>query len=318
MVANERGEGAPELPVPECYGGDREAGLVVMADLGDGDSMAEVLLRDPAVAGPEATDAAVRSFEGYIDAIAALHLATFGTGDRYRAFRTDFGPPPNDPLAPSTLLDGWRELGVHLDVVLDAAVEAEVAAVEALLAAPGAWEVLSLKDLCPDNNRVLPGGEVRLFDAQYSGLHHGLIDVAYLHTTMPTCWCVRRLPDGLADRLVERYVDRLRAAGHDPGDPLTFARELAMCRVYMALWRGGGAARHAPSQDGDAQPYWDAYEFSMVSHRQQLAFRTRQLAEAAALRPDLAALHAWAERLHQTVVRTWPSAEPLPLYPAFG
>ena len=84
MVANERDEGAPELPVPECYGGDREAGLVVMADLGDGDSMAEVLLRDPAVAGPEATDAAVRSFEGYIDAIAALHLATFGTGDQYR------------------------------------------------------------------------------------------------------------------------------------------------------------------------------------------------------------------------------------------
>ena len=143
-----------------------------------------------------------------------------------------------------------------------------------------------------------------------------MIDMAYLHATMPTCWCVRRLPDGLADRLVTRYVNALAAGGREVG--ADFTEQLALCRSHLALWRGAGAARRAVLDDGDNRPYWDIYDFTFPSHRQQLAMRCEQAAESAGLHPRLGAMAEWAARLHTAILSTWPSAEPLPLYPAFS
>lgn len=302
------------LPVPEFYGGDQSAGVVVMADLGPGDSLAEVLLRAD---GAERGGAAEDRLGAWVDSVAAVHLATFGRTDRYRELRATFGRPAGvDPLQDANMSGAWLELSDTLGVEHTTEVSDQLTLITSLLAEPGDWDVVSLKDLCPDNNRVHADGSVSLFDAQYSGCQHALIDVAYLHSTMPTCWCVRRLPEGLADRLVGRYVDALAAGGREVG--ADFNEQLASCRTYMALWRGAGAARRAVLDDGDNRPYWDTYDFTLPSHRQQLAMRCEQVAEAAALHPQLDAVADWSPRLSAAIRSVWPSSEPLPLYPAFS
>lgn len=305
--------GPGSLRVPEFYGGDRAAGVVVMSDLGPGESLAEVLLRaDGDARGTDATE----RLGAWVDSVARVHLATFGRTDRYRELRAGLGGPAGvDPLQDANMPGAWLELSDHLGVEYSAEVTAELALIATVIAEPGDWDVVSLKDLCPDNNRVHVDGSVSLFDAQYSGSHHGLIDVAYLHATMPTCWCVRRLPDGLADLLVTRYVAALAAGGREVGTD--FIEQLALCRTYMALWRGAGAARRAVLDDGDNRPYWDTYDFTFPSHRQQLALRCEQLAEGTALHPQLGSVAGWSERLHDAIRSAWPASEPLPVYPAF-
>lgn len=306
--------GPGSLPVPEFYGGDQTAGVVVMSDLGPGDSLAEVLLRaDGDARGVTAED----RLGAWVDSVARVHLATLGRTDRYRELRGELGGPAgSDPLQDANMAAGWLELSDHLGVGHTPDVTSEFGVIAALIADPGDWDVVSLKDLCPDNNRVHVDGSVSLFDAQYSGSQHALIDLAYLHATMPTCWCVRRLPDGLADRLVARYLDALSSGGRVVGTD--FTEQLALCRTHMALWRGAGAARRAVQDDGDNRPYWDTYDFTLPSHRQQLALRCEQVAEAAALHPRLGAMAEWSARLHTAIRSAWPASEPLPLYPAFS
>lgn len=306
--------GPDSLPVPEFYGGDHAAGVVVMSDLGPGDSLAEVLL---SADGDRRGVIAEERLGAWVDSVARVHLATFGRTDRYRELRAGLGRPAGaDPLQDSNISGAWLELSDHLDVEHTAEVTAEFGVIAALIADPGDWDVVSLKDLCPDNNRVHVDGSVSLFDAQYSGSAHALIDIAYLHATMPTCWCVRRLPDGLADLVVTRYVDALATGGREVG--ADFTEQLALCRAHMALWRGAGAARRAVLEDGDNRPYWDTYDFTFPSHRQQLALRCEQVAEGAALHPRLGAVATWSARLHTAIRSAWPASEPLPLYPAFS
>jgi hypothetical protein len=261
--------------------------------------------------------AAEERLGGWVDSVARVHLATFGRTDRYRELRAGLARPAGaDPLQDANMSGAWLELSDHLGVEHTAEVAEEFGLMAALIADPGEWDVVSLKDLCPDNNRVHVDGSVSLFDAQYAGSQHALIDLAYLHATMPTCWCVRRLPDGLTDRLVTRYVNALAAGGREVG--ADFTEQLALCRSHMALWRGAGAARRAVLDDGDNRPYWDTYDFTFPSHRQQLALRCEQVAEGAALHPRLGAMADWSARLHTTIRSAWPSSEPLPLYPAFS
>jgi len=302
------------LPVPEFYGADQTAGVVVMSDLGPGDSLAEVLLRGE---GGGRRGAAEDRLGAWVDSVAAIHLATFGRTDGYRALRAGLGRLAGaDPLQDANMSGAWLELSDTLGVGHASEVTDELGLITSLVDEPGDWDIVSLKDLCPDNNRVHADGSVSLFDAQYSGCQHALIDVAYLHATMPTCWCVRRLPDGLADRLVARYVDALTAGGRDVG--ADFDVQLAVCRAYLALWRGAGAARHAVLDDGDRRPYWDTFDFTFPSHRQQLALRCEQVAQAAALHPRLDAVADWSTRLSTAIRSAWPASDPLPLYPAFS
>jgi hypothetical protein len=301
------------LPVPEFYGGDRAAGVVVMADLGAGDSLANVLLRS---AGEAPGVAAEERLGGWVDSVARIHLATFGRTGRYRELREPLGRLAEaDPGEQERMSAAWLELADRLGVEHDSDVETELALVAALVAQPGDWEVVSIRDLCPDNNRVRPDGSVWLFDAEYSAPQHALLDVAYLHATMPSCWCVRRLPAGLADRLVTRYAGALAVGGRDVG--ADFTEQLALCRVQLALWRGAGSVRPALSDNGDDHQYWDTYDFTFLSQRQQVAMRCEQVVDAAALHPRLPAVADWAARLHTAIRLAWLSSRSLPLYPAF-
>jgi hypothetical protein len=303
----------PRLPVPAFYGADAGLGFVVMEDLGSGRSLADVLL----AGSPVAAEAALT---GFVDSLADIHLATFGRTDEY----DDLRRRQPGQAHPTTLFDAegrpfllqsLRHVpdGIELD---DAAVAA-LAWIEGVVGSPGPWQAFTPNDCCPDNNRVEDDARVRLFDLEFATSRHALLDLAYLRTTMPTCWCVRRLPPGLSDRLVDHYRERLRADG-PPTSDADFAAALDACQAYWVITTAGWQLDRA-FEPGDDGWYFETYDFQVASRRQMLLLRMAELADAAVLRPQLAALvTGLVEPLVAAVRRAGPAVRPLPLYPAFS
>lgn len=298
--------------VPTFYAGDRERGFVLMGDLGDGPSLATVLLgSDPARART--------AFEGYVDALAEVHLATFGKAAEYDEIRSRLGPELGFMMA--LRQEQWPNLRTaiaELDgtIELTADMDAAVERIDQVLEDP-AWQAYSPNDCCPDNNRVHDDGTVTLFDLEFGSFHHALRDVAYLLTTMPTCWCVRRTPDGLAEALIARYHRRLVAAGRDvPVEE--FWRMLRHCQAYWSIWTLAWQLAAGLRPDGAHEHSMENYDFRMVSRREQVDFRAGQLADAAATEPELESLCGLADALRAAANRVWGPFRGLPVYPAFG
>jgi hypothetical protein len=311
-----RGLPEPCTTVPDFYGGDAELGFVLMEDLGDGPSLADILLAGSAVS-------ATNALTGYVDALADIHLATFGRAADYHAIRTRLGKLTTDPgllsatTAARTIIPIFRRLVPNLS--LSMAGTRALRWIDEIVSEPGPWEAFSLNDCCPDNNRVYSDRPIRLFDIEFASMRHALLDLAYVRTVMPTCWCVRRLPKGFGDKLVARYRDRLVSAGHDFGSDKEFEAALNACAALWALiglrWHSGPALE----SEGDYRPYMDRYNFHLGSRRQIVMQRLDELSAVAQRQKELAALHSeLAEPVRQAAQRAWRKVELLPLYPAFS
>jgi hypothetical protein len=305
----------PSPPTPRLLGGDADLGFLLLEDLGPGHSLAHVLLGG----SPEQARAAL---EGYVDVLARIHLTTFGRTPEYDRLRTAFGPPSTmSTLAEHTKGQLFPALAALDDTLaLDPDLAAAIGWIDELLAAP-AWQAYSPQDCCPDNNQVDDEGTVRLFDLEFGNYRHALLDLAYVRTVMPTCWCVRRLPEGLSDTLVERYRRHLAAAGQgttgrDPNGP-DFGTALDASQAFWALWTLGWHLPAALEPDGAERPRFDEWNFELGSRREIVGQRLTELAAAAVRQPRLAPLVGFAERVRATVRQAWPGIEPLPIYPAF-
>lgn len=298
--------------VPAFYAGDRERGFVVMSDIGDGASLASRLLgSDP--------EPARTAFEGYVDALADVHLASFGKRAEYEAVRDPLGTPLTFGMRLAE--DSWPQLTEALAELADAVeltddMTSAVERIDAVLA-DDAWQAYSPNDCCPDNNRVHDDGTVTLFDLEFGSFHHALRDVAYLRATMPTCWCVRRMPDGLADTLVERYRRRLLAAGWQISMD-EFERTLLFCQAYWTIWGLAFHVERARQPEGADRPRFENWAFDLPSRRELVGLRLEQLADAAHRLPELAPLDRFAADVRRAAERTWGGFTALPLYPAFA
>lgn len=305
----------PSPPTPRLLGGDADLGFLLLEDLGPGRSLAHVLLGG----SPQQARAAL---EGYVDVLARIHLTTFDRTPDYDRLRTAFGPPSTmSTLAEQTKGQLFPALAALDDsLTLDSDLAAAIGWIDELLAAP-AWQAYSPQDCCPDNNQVDAEGTVRLFDLEFGNYRHALLDLAYVRTVMPTCWCVRRLPDGLSDTLVERYRRHLVAAGQqttgrDPDGP-DFVTALDAGQAFWALWTLAWHLPAALEPDGAERPRFEEWNFELGSRREIVGQRLSELGEAAVRQPRLAPLVGFAERVRAAVRQAWPGIEPLPIYPAF-
>ena len=173
--------------------------VVVMEDLGPGDSVATVLLApDPLAAGQAVVD--------WAEALADLHAATWNNVGRFVVALSDLGGsgPPNPQAMPDVLTDGVERLregpqpdgyrgqraGERRDPAIAARLGAEV-------------YVLSPFDACPDNNIRTATG-LRFIDFEGATVAHPAWDVAYLRVPWPSC--LVRLADA-------RYRRRTGPAG---------------------------------------------------------------------------------------------------------
>ena len=191
----------PELGAPRLLASGADPALVVMTDAGRGDNLAEVLLGDD----PER---AAASLQRWAEAVAAVHVATRGLREPFRAALDERAGDlalheariGNDIDDAVRVLD--RACG-SLSVSVPAGAFDEVRELYHRLGADGA-AALTPADACPDDNVAVDGGFV-IVDYENAQWRHVAWDVAYLRVPWPTCWCSWRLPDDVADAAVAAY-----------------------------------------------------------------------------------------------------------------
>ncbi|GAA1393956.1 phosphotransferase [Catellatospora coxensis] len=289
-------------PAPRLIAAGPVPPVVVMSDLGAGTNVADALLgTDPA--------AAESAVYAWADAIAAVHLATSGLRDAFRAELDARAEPGTAPLTSvAAKLDeniaGLRAacgpLGVAVPESLADAFRAEAARL-----GDDANSTLSPSDACPDNN-VLTGTGLALIDFEHAEWRHIAWDVAYLRVPWPSCWCSWRLPDDVADRAVARYRDAMAAHLPYVSTP-GFDRDLAAATVLWAVPYSSWFLPQTLAADPTAAGKLDSpRRRALLLHRLDLA---RQISAA----PEIA---AFAGELHAALVGRWGEV-PLALARAF-
>src|SRR5712691_5383136 len=146
-------------------------GTLVMEDLGNGPSLADLLLRgDPS--------AAEHGLLAWAKTLGTALAATLRFGEPVERTSLEYG------------LGELLELATALGVTAPPDLGTDTGLIEEALSADTAWLAYCPGDTCPDNNRVLNDGSLRLFDFEGAEWRHGATEAAYCRAPFCTCWCV--------------------------------------------------------------------------------------------------------------------------------
>jgi hypothetical protein len=301
-----RGRG---LPVPDLVAVVDDPPLLVLADAGDGPSLADALL------GGDAKTATTLLY-AWTDALATLHAATVGDVARFAAaLRPDastvdsYSAPKGtastvDSLSdmstvdttPALLADAADVLGAQLPglgVVAGAEAMAELRSADLALSRPA--YALTPADACPDNNVATPSGLV-LLDFEQATVRHVAWDAAYLVVPWPSCWCSWALPAEVANAALARWREALARSVPIVGSP-AFDRDLDVAVTSWAFlstawFLAGAVGEERQRPHGKLR---GPTRQTVIRHRMRLAARRRDVLPALA---DLAeaVLAATAER----------------------
>ena len=191
----------PADPVgPELITHSAEERLLVMEDLGRAPTLADRLLG----ADPRAAE---RGLLAWARSLGRLHAVTAGREADFGALMRRLGQRTwHDPIAPDArlaLAELPALLAAELGVPTPEATAKRARATVRLLGGPG-FRAFSPSDLCPDNNLVTSHG-VRFLDFEWGCIRDVTLDVAYLRVPFPSCWCVFRLPPGMAEAMLAAW-----------------------------------------------------------------------------------------------------------------
>jgi hypothetical protein len=278
--------------------------LVVMEDLGSGPSLADLLLGDD----PGAASAAVLTWARGLGRLAA---DTVGREPEFATLRAryDLGHSEWSPRWHADRCDEFpgrlAEAGVQPPPALDADLAEVLAAID-----PAHYPVFSPGDICPDNN-LLDGHTLRVFDFEGAGYHCAFLDAAYTRMPFATCWCVYRLPPGLAGQVEASYRSEVaRAYPALAGDPVWHPG----VRRATAAWTIDMTALLLPSAVAADRPCHPTRR-PVCTWRQVLRYRWQHLYGQLSYARELPAL-AMAMRGLLAATGAW-EVDPLPVYPAW-
>ncbi len=297
---------------PELLATDPDLLVVVMSDLGDGATLADLLLGDGGGSGSGGSaDDARAAVLGWAHACGELSAATLRRVGELAGLRDQFSGGHARRTSPARVGQNILtapERAAALGVQVPDGLADELAEV-ARAVQPDRFGVFSPGDLCPDNSIVTAGG-VRLLDFEAAGIYSAFLDAAYIRMPFSTCWCVFRLPAGVRRDAEKAYREQVAAV----------LPPLADDEVWAAGLRRGVAAWSMNSMHWLLQA---ALRADRPLDEQRTAPTTRQLMRyrwevlAAELEPsgDLPALAALARSLLAATV-SWNVPE-LPVYPVF-
>jgi hypothetical protein len=278
---------------PRLLGVDRNVPLVVMSDLGSAPSLADLLLGS-------SQPAAARAWLDWSVTCGRLAAASAGRQDQYTRI---FDAPDSSWLRDRVL--NAADLVAPLGIDVPAGLAADLADVVA------GWEhgyqVFSPGDICPDNNLVTSAG-IRFVDFESAGFQSVFLDAAYLRMPFSTCWCVLRMPPGLAAEGESAYRREVVKAFPDLASDAAWEAGVLCASAAWTI--------HAMSYLLDRAVAGDAsMEDNVVaapSRRQLLRYRWHTLADQ--LGGELPALAELIRRL-LSATEHWRVPD-LPLYPA--
>lgn len=293
---------------PDLVACSPAARVVVMADLGSGASMADLLLS--ARAGAAAADPARTVLLGWASACGRLSAAVAPRRARFDELRCRYLAGSPAEAGVTGLAERVRRVAERVALVgapVPAGLDAELAEIAAV-AAGGAYPVFSPGDICPDNN-MLTDGNVRFLDFEDAGFHSVFLDAAYIRMPFSTCWCVFRMPASLAGDVESAYRREVCVVWPELADDGVWqpgVRRAVAAWTMSSMWwlLRRSLAGDAPLDDERTSP----------TTRQLMRHRWRVLAGELESAGELPALAGLARSL-LAGTESWQAPE-LPLYPA--
>jgi Ser/Thr protein kinase RdoA (MazF antagonist) len=300
----------PEPVAPRLLGGDSEAGVLVMEDLGPGPSLADALLTGE-------FDQAQAGLIAYARALGRLHAWSASRGAELAALRARYAPGAALEPAWMGAIERGREaflgvaagLGLATDGVGD-----EISGLGALMSGAGSggsglggsgYLGLVHGDACPDNVR-LTGGDCLIFDFETSGWGPVVLDVAYLLAPFPSCWCFGAVPSDVAVPALDAYRVQVTAGTNDLGPEWPAAMAAA-----VAGWIVARGSVMAGVLDEDRGPW------GTTGMRPRLLAWMRSFTGAASQARVLPRLRALTGQLAGELSSRWADP-PVPDYPALA
>jgi Phosphotransferase enzyme family len=286
--------GMPAPVAPRLLGADPAAGILVMEDLGQGASLADLLL----TGGRERAEAGLI---GYARALGSVHAWTMQRAP-------DPGAHPALERGPEWLThiaDGKEPfLAAAARLGLSAGgVAGEIDEITATLRDTGNGGLVH-DDPCPDNV-LLVDGVCRIVDFEGSGWGSVVLDAAYLLAPFPSCWCFADLPAEVAVPAVDAYRETLGAAGIGPGTDWD-----AGVAAALAGWIVARGRRIAEMLDED--PQWGT-----TTMRPRLLAWLRNFIDRAAGDQGPPRLRALIALMLDQLSARWPEVR-VPEYPALA
>lgn len=288
-------------PVPRFYGGDRDAGLIVLEDLGSGRRLDQLLL------GADRS-AAVEGLMSLVRALGRMHAVTIGQRAAFDRLRDSLGPTQPEP-APEQAVEAEKSrflaLTTAAGVTPSSGVDDDFRALQGFLAVDGLFMAYSHRDPCPDNC-LLVGGQMKLVDFEFGAYRHALRDAVYGRIHFPTCWCVNRLPVEVYEEMEQVYRRELVRGCAAAGDVELFNRSVVEACAWELL-----RTLNVGLLETDG-------EWGIATMRQRALVRLDRVSEVAGSVGHLERLGATAGKLAGALRRQWPAeADAMPLYPAF-
>jgi hypothetical protein len=299
------GHAAPSVPLaPRLYGGDRNAGLIVLEDLGTGETLDQVLL------GGDAQVAA----QGLVEMAALLgrmHALTIGRQPEFDRLRDSLGPREKET---EHYTYQWLATALHsaandLAVTPAPGVDDELAALIETIKAPGPFLAYTHGDPCPGND-LRVGTQLRLLDFEFGDFRHALTDGVYGRMLFPTCWCSNRVPQSVVMQMESAYRAMLMQACPAARDDALFSEAVVASCAYWALtmyaWN--------PVADLLAQDQ----DWGIATTRQRVLVRSDIFAQTAEQFGYLEALSATVQAIAAKLRSLLPAElDALPFFPAF-
>jgi hypothetical protein len=291
---------------PRLLAVDLEAGVLVLEDLGEGVSLADLLTGDD-------PRAAVAGLNAYARTLGRLQAQTARRGDEFASIVRKYSATSPPGL---TLPGAWGRDEVPrfkraceaLDVPIDAAFDRELESIELTLTQPGPWATFIVSDACPDNHFII-GDTVRFFDFEFSGFGHALVDGAYLRLPFPTCWCASRLPPDVQATAARIYRVELAHGCPIAEDDNTFEQTMLMACARWTIATVSWTLERALREDD----MW-----GLMSHRQRHVYRLETLVQQIESGGRLHGVGRVAAELAKALRTRWPEiGAEMPLYLAF-
>jgi hypothetical protein len=304
---------------PRFIAGDREHGLIVLEDLGDGEAPNTV----DALQGHD-PQLAEQTLVEHAALLGKLHAATMGRYEEYRQIRLGLGPAPqplklyHDPWSKARLshiptsdideaINSYRAVFATLDIRSQPGVEDEIEHVTTVVEAdPGPFLAYCKGDQNAAGDYIRRQTKPRLFDFDAGGFRHALIE------GMPgrmTWGCQMRIPPRVQRDMEKGYQTALSRGYAEAADDRVFYRGLVEAG---ARWNILHLIHRVPTAlSGD-------YQRGLTTLRQQVVAWLEAFADLSEERRQLQALGKSAREAVKRLRELWPAEVcSLPYYPAF-
>jgi Ser/Thr protein kinase RdoA (MazF antagonist) len=297
LAALEQLSGMPVPVAPFLLGADADAGILIMEDLGQGVSLADLLL----TGGRERAEAGLIA---YARALGSMHAWTMRRADGPAGARAhqamERGPWWLTAIAngKEPFLAAAARLGLPSE-----GVASEIDQITPMLREKGNVGLVH-GDPCPDNV-LLFGDACRIFDFEMSGWGSVVLDAGYLLAPFPSCWCFADLPAEVAAPAVDAYRETLDAAGIGLGTDWDAGVAAALAGWIVARGRTLTAVLDEDDQWGT------------TTMRPRLLAWLRNFIDRASDDRALPRLRAILVEMHDQLSSRWPEVR-VPEYPALA